>query len=94
MLIVNKSIYFENKNKVLEQLYLLICVIIVIADALDPSIVAGCLNLDRMKKRKWNIQGACAKTGTGLFESMKAMSELIKSYKNESLLEENTNQCK
>ncbi|VDI66458.1 uncharacterized protein LOC143067960 [Mytilus galloprovincialis] len=63
-------------------------------DALDPSIVAGCLNLDRMKKRKWKIQGACAKTGTGLFESMKAMSELIKSYKNESLLEENTNQCK
>ncbi|XP_063429032.1 uncharacterized protein LOC134711940 [Mytilus trossulus] len=63
-------------------------------DALDPSTVAGYLNLDRIKKRKWKIQGACAKTGSGLFESMKAMSELIKSYNNECVLEENTNQCK
>ncbi|XP_052057841.1 uncharacterized protein LOC127698414 [Mytilus californianus] len=60
--------------------------------AMDPSTVADGLDLNRIKQRQWKIQGACAKTGDGLFESMKAMSDLVKSYINKSLLEEKTDQ--
>ncbi|CAC5393738.1 ARF1_2 [Mytilus coruscus] len=63
-------------------------------DAMDLSTVADGLDLNRIKQRQWKIQGACAKTGDGLFESMKAMSDLVKSYINKSLLEEKRDQYK
>ncbi|XP_071164211.1 uncharacterized protein [Mytilus edulis] len=49
--------------------------------SMSPSEVADGLGLPKMTGRKWYIHGACAKTGEGIFESMKEMADLVKTNK-------------
>lgn len=49
--------------------------------ALSTSQVADQLGLDQVRDRKWHVQGACAKTGDGIYEAMGEMARLVKEFK-------------
>jgi len=48
--------------------------------AMSPSKVAEGLGLLSMTNRKWHIQGACAKSGEGIYEGMAEMAKLVKEF--------------
>ncbi|ESO82278.1 hypothetical protein LOTGIDRAFT_135017 [Lottia gigantea] len=50
--------------------------------ALKTSEVAERLGMASFRDRKWFIQGACAKTGEGIYESMTEMARLVKQFQN------------
>ncbi|KAK3705868.1 hypothetical protein RRG08_058949 [Elysia crispata] len=47
-------------------------------EALTTSEVADGLGLREITDRKWYVQGACAETGDGIYESMQEMARLVK----------------
>lgn len=49
--------------------------------AMKTSEIADALQLSMLRDRKWHIQGACATTGDGIYESVNEMSRLVKQYK-------------
>ena len=49
--------------------------------ALKTSEVADRLGMPEFRDRKWYIQGACAKTGEGIYEAMTEMARLVKLFK-------------
>ena len=49
--------------------------------ALTTGQVADSLGLDTVRDRKWFVQGACAKTGEGIYEAMGEMARLVKEFK-------------
>ena len=51
-------------------------------DAMNSSEVAVGLSLPKITNRKWGIHGACAKTGDGIFESMKEMADMLQENEN------------
>ena len=57
------------------------------ADALTPSQVAEALHLHKLSGHKWYINGACATTGEGIYESLKQMALLVKEHKKSAHLQ-------
>ena len=47
-------------------------------NALNPSELVDSLDMCKLTNTKWHINGACATTGEGLHESLKALTDLIK----------------
>ncbi|KAJ8308023.1 hypothetical protein KUTeg_012897 [Tegillarca granosa] len=45
--------------------------------AMKTSEIADALQLSMLRDRKWHIQGACATTGDGIYESVNEMSRLL-----------------
>ena len=50
--------------------------------AVSPSDVAVSLGLDKLRNRKWYVQGTSALSGDGILEAMKELSTLINSITN------------
>ena len=48
--------------------------------AATPSDVAMRLGLDKLRNRKWHVQGTSALSGDGVYEAMKELSTLVKEY--------------
>ena len=48
--------------------------------AVSPSDVAMSLGLDKLRNRKWYVQGTSALSGDGILEAMKELSKLVKDY--------------
>ena len=48
--------------------------------AATPSDVAMRLGLDKLRNRKWYVQGTSALTGDGIYDAMKELSTLVKEY--------------
>ena len=48
--------------------------------AVSPSDVAVSLGLDKLRNRKWYVQGTSALSGDGILEAMKELSTLVKEY--------------
>lgn len=48
--------------------------------AAGPSDVAMRLGLDKLRNRKWHVQGTSALSGDGIYEAMKELSKLVKEY--------------
>ena len=49
--------------------------------AATPSDVAMRLGLDKLRNRKWHVQGTSALSGDGVYEAMKELSTLVKEFK-------------
>lgn len=48
---------------------------------MNTAEVADKLCLHKLTDRKWFVQGACATTGDGIYESMREMGNLVKEFK-------------
>ncbi len=46
--------------------------------AMGPSELIEALGMRKMGSRRWHVQGTCAKTGEGIYESMEAMARMVK----------------
>ena len=49
--------------------------------SISPSQLIERLQLRMLTGHKWHVQGACAVTGTGVYESMEAMAKLVLEFK-------------
>ena len=52
-----------------------------IADALTPAELTDALALRKLVSHPWHIQGTNAINGDGVYESMEALSRLVKDFK-------------
>ena len=48
--------------------------------AVSPSDLAGKLGLDKVRNRKWHIQGTSALSGEGVYQAMQELSTLVKEF--------------
>ena len=48
--------------------------------AVSPADLAGSLGLDKVRNRKWHIQGTSALSGEGVFQAMQELSTLVKEF--------------
>ena len=48
--------------------------------AVSPADLAGNLGLDKVRNRKWHIQGTSALSGEGVFQAMQELSTLVKEF--------------
>ena len=48
--------------------------------AVSPADLAGSLGLDKVRNRKWHIQGTSALSGEGVFQAMQELSSLVKEF--------------
>ena len=48
--------------------------------AATPSDLAVSLGLDKLRNRKWHVQGTSALSGDGIYEAMKELSTLVKDF--------------
>ena len=48
--------------------------------AVPPSDVAMSLGLDKLRNRKWYVQGTSALSGDGILEAMKELGKLVKDF--------------
>ena len=48
--------------------------------AATPSDLAMSLGLDKLRNRKWHVQGTSALSGDGIYEAMKELSTLVKDF--------------
>ena len=48
--------------------------------AVSPADLAGKLGLDKVRNRKWHIQGTSALSGEGVYQAMQELSTLVKEF--------------
>ena len=48
--------------------------------AVSPADLSGKLGLDKVRNRKWHIQGTSALSGEGVFQAMQELSTLVKQF--------------
>ncbi|XP_052058063.1 uncharacterized protein LOC127698586 [Mytilus californianus] len=46
-----------------------------------PDVLAEALSLQKLRDRKWFIQGTCASSGEGLYEGLNEMAKVVKDFK-------------
>ena len=85
----DRSRFIEAKNEldwVLESDEMVGVPVVVMANKQDlpqaatPSDIAVRLGLDKLRNRKWHVQGTSALSGDGVYEAMKELSTLVKEY--------------